>query len=140
MDINSSEELERVIKELVHQSFPMVANEMIDVMLDEIKNQIYDDHEPKYYQPRTGQLQDSPQIVDISYDTIEVEYQDNGGWSSVITGEPFFPLEGFEVGSVWAPHGKFYKTNLMEEALRRCEEVATKKIKEYLRSQGIDVL
>ena len=74
-----------------------------------------------------------------------VEFLDNGDWKSALTGEHFFPLEGWEAGKVWKKkNGAFFdyydKTRIMEESYNRCQTEIPEQFKQYLISKGLNVL
>lgn len=117
---------------------------MKDIMKSELMEQIYADHEPIEYQ-RTGQLEDTANITEVNQNSVTVEFLDNGNWKSTLTGERFFPLEGWEAGKVWKKkNGAFFDyydpTRIMEESYNRCQTEIPEQFKQYLRSKGLNVL
>lgn len=121
-----------------------MGDKMKDIMKSELMEQIYADHEPSVYQ-RTGQLEDSANITEVNQNSVTVEFLDNGDWKSALTGERFFPLEGWEAGKVWKKkNGAFFDyydpTRIMEESYNRCQTEIPEQFKQYLISKGLNVL
>lgn len=141
MEFTSIEEVTAFIERAVADSMDNIGHEMVEIMKDEIKDKIYQDH-PNTTGTRTGQLENSPQIVEKSNNSVTTEYLDNGKWTSLFgksKGEHFFPLEGFLVGSVLAPNGGYYSADPHESAVNKCETEIPKLLVNFLRNKGIPI-
>ena len=136
MTFNSIEEMNAFIEQALTNGMDAMGEEMKRIMIEAIETDIYEDH-PNTTGTRTGQLKESAQVSDITNTSVEVEYADNGDWESAISGEHFFPLEGFKSGSVWAPNNSYYSADPTETAFRECEEQIPELLKKFLQGQGI---
>lgn len=143
MNFNSIDDAIKYIEGVCQNGLKSMGKEMTDIMEDEIFNQIYLDHIPKYYE-RTGDLLDTPKAT-VSTNNVSAEFEDNGDWSSVRKGHPhFFPLIAWEeTGTVWRSKddgGGFYpKTKIVNKSYQRCDKEIPPKFKEYLIKKGLDV-
>lgn len=145
MQVQSIAEAINYIKATCATGMNEMGEQMKEIMKAELMEQIYADHEPSVYE-RTGQLENTPNIVEIDQNSVTVEFQDNGDWESAITGEPFFPLEGWEHGKVWKSRSNtgFYTyyepTTIMQESEVKCKQEIPEAFKKYLISKGLNVL
>lgn len=138
MEFKSIDEAVNYIKQVAAGGMNSMAEEMTDIMLDEIKTKIYDAYSPTVYE-NTLDLLDTPQVSEIGSNYVEVEYEDNGGWRSQGgKGDHFFPLEGFKVGAVWGREGE--KIDVVKDATSKCENDIPPKFKDYLINKGLDVI
>lgn len=135
----------------VENAIPGVLNEcsydMEEIMRNEIMEQVYRANSPNVYS-RTGQLMDSPQMVNINNNSVTMEFTDNGSWNSVFPPyQHMFPLQLFEEGKVWDKGTNtmigLYKymspTNIMDSSVNKCETEIPQKFKQYLISRGIPI-
>lgn len=138
MEFKSIDEAVNYIKSICSLGMNPMAEEIKEIMKDEILLSIYEKYDPKVYD-RTGDLENSPQITGIDSNTAEVEYEDNGDWRSQGgRGEHFFPLEGFKVGAVWGREGE--EIDVVEDSKAKCEIAIPPKFKEYLINKGLNVI
>lgn len=138
MTFNSIEEAIAYIEGAVSKAMPMMGDEIELIMQEAITSDIYSDH-GNTTGTRTGQLLESPKMTHTYADGVEVEYLDNGDWESAITGEHFFPLEGFKSGSVWSPGGGNYSADPIQTAFEKCQQEIPEKLVDLLRSLGITI-
>ena len=142
MTFKSMDELIRYIEQSVEECMPVIGKDMTEIMEDAIITDIYQDHYPKMYQ-RTGDLLDTPQVVDYGRHGITVEYnEENGDWESLVGEDKefhFFPLAGYDVGKVWAEGGGYYEAHPLDTAFERCEDEIPDALKKLLRSEGIPI-
>lgn len=139
MTFNSIEEAITYIEGVVSGAMPVMGNEMRLIMKEAIETEIYNDHE-NTTGTRTGQLGECADIVETTNSSVTTEYRDSGSWSSAISGEKFFPLEGYLAGSVWGKNGTYYNADPTTEAFFKANEEIPEKLKQYLISMGIDVV
>ena len=138
MDFNSINEAIAFIENAVASSLPQMGEEMKLIMKESIDKEIYN-HHGNNTGTRTGQLGNCAEIVEIDNKGVATEYTDKGSWTSAITGEKFFPLEGFLAGSVWAPGGGYYQADPTTEAFFECNERIPNELKSYLQNLGIPI-
>lgn len=138
MDFNSIDEAINFIQNAVSSSLPEMGEEMRLIMNESIQKEIYNDH-GNNTGTRTGQLGNCADVVEMDNNSITTEYMDKGSWNSAITGEKFFPLEGFLAGSVWAPGGGYYQSDPTTEAFFECNEKIPEQLKARLMSMGIPI-
>ena len=92
MEFDSLESCISYIKSCMAVAAPIVGEEMKEIMKQAIETDIYSAH-GNTTGTRTGALGNCAEITEASMNGVTTEYMDNGGWSSAITGEGFFPLE-----------------------------------------------
>lgn len=147
MEFKSIDEIVAYIESVIPSVLNECSYDMQEIMIDEIMKQIYKHHVPKEYD-RTGQLLDTPQLVDISNNSVTMEFLDNGGWKSVY--EPYEHINAFEAweeGKVWgegtSSNKRIFKyrpaTNIHEASLNKCENEIPNKFKSYLQNMGIPI-
>lgn len=139
MNFNSLDEAIAYIENAVSDAMPQMGEHMTDIMKEEIDKQIYS-HHGNNTGTRTGQLGNSANVVAMDKNSVTTEYLDNGSWTSVKTGEKFFPLEGFLSTSVWAPGGGYYYADPHTESLFKCIDEIPNELKMFLMSRGIPVI
>lgn len=147
MVFNSIEEVITYIENIIPGVLNECSYDMQEIMINEIMEQVYIGHSSESY-PRTGQLLDSPQMVDINNNSVTMEFVDNGDWHSVFPPhEHMFAFAAEEAGTVWdkgtnSNTGEYkYKpaTNIHEVSVNRCKAEIPPKLKEYLISMGIPI-
>lgn len=141
MEFKSIEEVNAFVEKVVAEGMEIMGNEMVEIMKDEIRNKIYQDH-PNTTGTRTGQLENSPEIVEKNNNSVTTEYLDNGEWTSLFgksKGNHFFPLDGYLKGTVLAPNGGHYSANPHESAMSKCESEIPRLLVDFLRSRGIPI-
>lgn len=143
MVFKSLDELVAYTKVKIAASMPEVGEEMKEIMKEEVVKQAYGSFIPTIYE-RTGDLLDASEIAEITANSVTSEIKDNGGWNS-LRGGHFFPMYGFEGGSVWT-HGstreepKFRpQTNIMSESKAKAQERVPKCFKTTMNGLGVPV-
>lgn len=144
MVVNDVQSAVNYIKSIVSTAMPTMANKMVDIMQLEVNEQIYADHEPSVYE-RTGQMGEIAQIHSIDMDSAVVEFKDDGDWTSVLTGEHFFPIIGWEAGRVWQFKSDtavvyYPPTTIIPDSQVNIAMKIPQELKSYLISQGLDVI
>ncbi len=144
MVVNDIESAVNYIKSVVSTAMTPMANKMVDIMQQEVNEQIYADHEPSVYE-RTGQMGEIAQIASIDMNCAVVEFQDNGDWTSVSTGEHFFPIIGWEAGKVWSFKSDnvvayYPPTTIISDSQVKIAQQIPTELKRYLIEQGLDVI
>ena len=144
MVVNNIQDAVRYIESVVATAMNPMGEKMKEIMQNEVNEQIYADHEPSVYE-RTGQMGEIAQIQSIESNSVVVEFKDNGDWTSAITEEHFFPLIGWEGGSVWKNKNEYSvvyypPTEIIPESQIRIENEIPQELKRYLISQGLNVI
>lgn len=144
MVVNDIESAVNYIKSVVSTAMTPMANKMVEIMQREVNEQIYADHEPSVYE-RTGQMGEIAQISSIDMNCAVVEFQDNGDWTSVSTGEHFFPIIGWEEGKVWSFKSDnvvayYPPTTIIPDSQVKIAQQIPTELKRYLIEQGLDVI
>lgn len=117
MVFDSLSELKAYVERAMESSAKKSADEMLEIMREEILD-AYGSYNPKVYE-RTGDLENTPQIIVADKSGMTTEFMDNGGWYSLVgqtAGQPFFALEGLEAGTSWGRGA----TNIYETSKTRC--------------------
>lgn len=117
MVFDSLSELKAYVERAMESSAKKSADEMLEIMREEILD-AYGSYSPKVYE-RTGDLENTPQIIVADKNGMTTEFIDNGGWYSLVgrtAGQPFFALEGLEAGTSWGRGA----TNIYELSKTRC--------------------
>ena len=117
MVFDSLAELKTYVERAMATSAERSAEEMLEIMREEI-SYAYSGYNPKVYD-RTGDLENTPQIIIADENGMTTEFMDNGGWYSLVgktAGQPFFALEGLEAGTSWGRGA----TNIYETSKTRC--------------------
>ena len=103
-------------------------------MREEIEN-AYNSYSPSMY-VRTGDLLNTPQIIQANSSGMTTEFVDNGGWYSLVgktKGQHFFALEGLEGGYSWGRGA----TNIYPTSLAKCYAIIPEKYEQCLNAFGI---
>lgn len=143
MIFSSLEDLKSYVEKKHLQALEEVGEEMKDIMKKETTEQVYHAYNPNAYET-TGQLLDSIDITDMSKNSVTVEWQDNGDWTSV-NGEHFFPMYGLESGKTWGEgstrlNPKYRpKTNLLEESINEIEREIPNEYRKIMNGLGVPV-
>ena len=138
MNFDSIEACLAYIEQCLGMGLENAGEEIKRIMEEQLNKEIYQNHSPTMYD-RTGQLGESISVTEQTNKSVNVEYQDNGDWNSVKTGEHFFPLEGFRSGSVWAPNGGRYQADPLKEAFEISKQEIPEILKRYLQGLGIPI-
>lgn len=113
-----------------------IGDKGIDIMKDVTTSQV---------DGMTGDIISCIDITSIDNDSVEIKWQDNGSWYSVITGNHFYAPYGLEGGYTWGeghtPRNPVYKpaTTLEETSKEKIEQEAPSEYKKYMRSKGFKV-
>lgn len=147
MEFNSVQDAINYVKNQIPSALNECSYDMQEIMIDEIKEQIYNAR-PNNTNTRTGQLMDSPQMVEITGNSVTMEYTDSGDWHSVFPPhEHMDAIYANEFGHVWAPgtnsdigeYNYYPATNLVDESYNKCEQEIPNKFKEHLIRMGIPI-
>lgn len=136
MEFGSISEMESYAKSLMNISAMICAEEMIEIMKEQIQD-AYNSYQPSIY-VRTGELLETPQIVSASSDGMETEFEDNGNWFSLVgktAGQHFFALEGLEGGSTWGRGA----TQIYDFSVSQCQSKIPDLYIEHLRRMGVPI-
>lgn len=117
MIFDSLADLERYVKNIMNDCAYLCAEEMLEIMREEIED-AYSSYNPKMY-VRTGDLLNTPQIIQANNKGMITEFVDNGGWYSLVgktAGHHFFALEGLEGGYTWDRP----TTNIHPNSIQKC--------------------
>lgn len=93
----------------------------------------------------TGDMLRCIDVTRISKDELEIKWQDNGGWHSVINGNHMYAPIAHEMGKVWGKGHSYRnpvykpKTSLEETSSRIMESEAPQVYKKVMKSKGFDV-
>ena len=144
MIFNSLDDVISYINSICSTAMNPMGERMEEIMKNELMHQVYASYTPNQYE-RTGQLEDTPNIALIDSDSVTVEFQDNGDWKDVPSGNHAFPISRFEQGQVWAEGGgknnpKYLPaTNIMDESFSKCQSDIPPLLAEFLKSRGIPI-
>lgn len=117
MVFDSLSDLKKYVENAMEISAKKSADEMLEIMREEIRD-AYGSYSPSVYD-RTGELENTPQLISADNHGMEVEFADNGGWYSLVgrtAGQHFFALVGLESGTSWGRGA----TNIYEGSKQRC--------------------
>lgn len=131
---NSFEEIEARIRQAMMSSAEATAQEMINIMKQQIE-EAYGAYSPSVY-VRTMALQNTPEINHADITGMETEFKDNGGWFSVYSGDHFFALEGLEGGHTWGRGA----TNIYDSSVERCYSEAVDFYFRTMKSLGVPLM
>ena len=136
MVFDSLSELKTYVERAMENSAKKSAEEMLEIMREEILD-AYGSYSPKVYE-RTGDLENTPQIIVADQSGMTTEFMDNGGWYSLVgrtAGQHFFALEGLEAGTSWGRGA----TNIYETSKARCYVMIPDYYIKYMRALGIPI-
>lgn len=136
MVFDSLSELKAYVERAMETSAKRSAEEMLEIMREEISN-AYHSYSPKVYD-RTGDLENTPQIIMADKSGMTTEFMDNGGWYSLVgrtAGQHFFALEGLEAGTSWGRGA----TNIYELSKTRCYAMIPDYYIRCMRALGIPI-
>jgi hypothetical protein len=136
MIFDSLAELESYVRGVMDKCAGICAEEMLEIMREEIEN-AYNSYSPSMYS-RTGDLLNTPQIIQADSSGMTTEFVDNGGWYSLVgrtAGQHFFALEGLEAGTSWGRGA----TNIYSFSAVKCYSNIPDKYKKCLISFGIPI-
>ena len=134
MVFNSVEEAEAYIEKQLQGACQSVADEMVDIAKRETQAQTQRGKGAPFY-ANTGNVINCIDATKISTKEVEITWQDNGGWYSVITGEPFYAPWALENGTVWYQSS----TNFVDSSFSRIQSDIPPLLVSYLRARGIPI-
>ena len=130
-------DLMKYVKKATSDSMPELGKELEEIMKEEIQTQVYDAYDPSEYE-RTMQLLNSVETTNVSDNSVEVSWRDNGDWTSY-AGKHMYVIHGLEMGKTYGKGGYRPSTNLVEESYRRAENEIPKKYKTEMKKRGIPI-
>ena len=130
-------DLMKYVKKATSDSMPELGKELEEIMKEEIQTQVYDAYNPSTYD-RTKQLLNSVETTNVSDNSVEVSWRDNGDWTSY-AGKHMYVIHGLEMGKTYGKGGYRPSTNLVEESYRRAENEIPKKYKTEMKKRGIPI-
>ena len=134
MTFNSVEEAEAYIKKQLQGACEYVADEMVDIAKRETQAQTQRGKGEPFY-VNTGNVINCIDATKVDLKEVEITWQDNGGWYSVITGEPFYAPWALEYGTVWYQSS----TNFVDSSFDRIQSTIPPLLASYLRARGIPI-
>ena len=127
----------KYIEKATSDSMQELGRELEEIMKEEIQTQVYDAYNPSTYD-RTKQLLNSVETTNVSDNSVEVSWRDNGDWTSY-AGKHMYVIHGLEMGKTYGKGGYRPSTNLVEESYRRAENEIPKKYKAEMKKRGIPI-
>ncbi len=127
----------KYIEKATSDSMQELGRELEEIMKEEIQTQVYDAYNPSTYD-RTKQLLNSVETTNVSDNSVEVSWRDNGDWTSY-AGKHMYVIHGLEMGKTYGKGGYRPSTNLVEESYRRAENEIPKKYKTEMKKRGIPI-
>ena len=127
----------KYIEKATSDSMQELGRELEEIMKEEIQTQVYDAYNPSTYD-RTKQLLNSVETTNVSDNSVEVSWRDNGDWTSY-AGKHMYVIHGLEMGKTYGKGGYRPSTNLVEESYRRTENEIPKKYKTEMKKRGIPI-
>lgn len=127
----------KYIEKATSDSMQELGRELEEIMKEEIQNQVYDAYNPSTYD-RTKQLLNSVETTNVSDNSVEVSWRDNGDWTSY-AGKHMYVIHGLEMGKTYGKGGYRPSTNLVEESYRRAENEIPNKYKIEMKKRGIPI-
>ena len=127
----------KYIEKATSDSMQEVGRELEEIMKEEIQTQVYDAYDPSTYD-RTKQLLNSVETTNVSDNSVEVSWRDNGDWTSY-SGKHMYVIHGLEMGKTYGRGGYRPSTNLVEESYKRAEDEIPNKYKIEMKKRGIPI-
>ena len=127
----------KYIEKATSDSMQELGRELEEIMKEEIQTQVYDAYNPSTYD-RTKQLLNSVETTNVSDNSVEVSWRDNGDWTSY-AGKHMYVIHGLEMGKTYGKGGYRPSTNLVEESYRRAENEIPKKYQAEMKKRGIPI-
>ena len=134
MVFNSVEEAEAYIEKQLQGACQSVADEMVDIAKRETQAQTQRGKGAPSY-ANTGNVINCIDATKISTKEVEITWQDNGGWYSIITGEPFYAPWALENGYTW----NVGATNFVDSSFSQIQSSIPPLLISYLRARGIPI-
>lgn len=133
----SLNDLMRYVNKATADSMPEVGKELEEIMKEEIQTQVYDAYDPSTYE-RTKKLLNSVETTNVSNNSVEVSWRDNGDWTSY-AGKHMYVIHGLEMGKTYGRGGYRPSTDLVGESTIRAKNEIPDKYKSEMRNRGIPV-
>ena len=133
----SLNDLMRYVNKATADSMPEVGKELEEIMKEEIQTQVYDAYDPSTYE-RTKQLLNSVETTNVSDNSVEVSWRDNGDWTSY-AGTHMYVIHGLEMGKTYGRGVYRPSTDLVGESTRRAKNEIPDKYKSEMRNRGIPI-
>ena len=127
----------KYIEKATEDAMPEVGEELEEIMKEEIQTQVYDAYDPSTYE-RTKQLINSVETTNVSDNSVEVSWRDNGDWTSY-AGKHMYVIHGLEMGKTYGRGGYRPSTDLVGESTRRANNEIPDKYKSEMRNRGIPI-
>ena len=127
----------KYIEKATADAMPEVGEELEEIMKEEIQTQVYDAYDPSTYE-RTKQLLNSVETTNVSNNSVEVSWRDNGDWTSY-AGKHMYVIHGLEMGKTYGRGGYRPSTDLVGESTRRANNEIPDKYKKIMKSKGIKI-
>lgn len=132
MEFNSIEEMVAYVKRQIASTNDDLGEEMVRIAKEETKKQ-QESYTPTQYK-RTGALVNCIGITNVSPESVEISWQDNGGWTSV-KGSPFYAPAGLENGTTWGRG----KTDFVDQSFNEIEDKIPLSFKRHMKSKGVPI-
>ena len=143
MVFDSMGELEAYVLKIMDNCAEICAEEMLEIMENEINNQVYNGYSPNMY-VRTMELLRTPTKISADRSGMHTRFEDNGGWYSLrgsAKGQHFLPFYGLEedlhsTGGTWGRGS----TDVIGQSDEMCKMNIPMKYKEAMRAFGIPIV
>lgn len=132
MEFNSIEEMVAYVRRQIVSTNDNLGEEMVRIAKEETKKQ-QESYTPMQYE-RTGALVNCIGITNVSPESVEISWQDNGGWTSV-KGSPFYAPQGLEGGTTWGRE----KTDFVDQSFNEIEDKIPLSFKRHMKSKGVPI-
>lgn len=133
MIFHSLSVLKRYVEKASSKALTEVGKEVEKTLKETIQNEVYNSYSPTTY-VRTNKLIDNI-VIERNGNNVQVVLK-NGGWYSVITGEPFYALWGLESGSTWGRGS----TNVVDAVNEKCSSLIPQTYYKAMRGNGIPIV
>ena len=133
MEFNSIEEMLAYVKRQIASTNDDLGEEMVRIAKEETKKQ-QESYTPTQYE-RTGALINCIGITNVSPESVEISWQDNGGWTSV-KGSPFYAPTGLENGTTWGRG----ETDFVDQSFNEIEDKIPLSFKRHMKSKGVPII
>ena len=133
MEFNSIEEMVAYVKRQIASTNDDLGEEMVRIAKEETKKQ-QESYTPTQYE-RTDALVNCIGITNVSPESVEISWQDNGGWTSV-KGSPFYAPQGLENGTTWGRSG----TDFVDQSFNEIEDKIPLSFKRHMKSRGVPII
>lgn len=132
MEFNSIEEMVAYVKRQIASTNDDLGEEMVRIAKEETKKQ-QESYSPNQYE-RTGALVNCIGVTNVSPESVEISWQDNGRWTSV-KGSPFYAPQGLENGTTWGRSS----TDFVDQSFNEIEYKIPLSFKRHMKSRGVSI-